>query len=205
MTKTSASIDWRNPERAADALTANWRKFDSFGWHSRPENANDLALIPLETRDSDTLTRCNAMAIRAMLDEVDPDKEFWDEMNASHWAVGWVVHIQIQPRHNGEVTPVWDKYCEIQYSLEQYPCLDDEKYSAAQLDELTEYIREEAAYIARRIVDGPDETTIEDRVTDDPESTDKIVSFLVDHCISNVDDATEAKIVWAIRRVYANN
>ena len=41
----------------------NWQEFDSFGWHDRPEGAEDWAIVYTHNRDSELLDQSNAAEI----------------------------------------------------------------------------------------------------------------------------------------------
>ena len=50
-------------ETAAREARGNWRKFDSFAWHDRPEDSAEWAIVYTHNRDSDLLDQSNADAI----------------------------------------------------------------------------------------------------------------------------------------------
>lgn len=132
---------------AAKAAAGNWQEFPSFGWGTRPADADSMYLAGIEHRDSEILEQSNAQAIKAILEPfttplendddgeggvLDPDVCYW---RARHWGVGWVEHIQIRVfDREGNVTAAFRAWVEIQGQLEQYTVLDEQDYCERELE-----------------------------------------------------------------------
>jgi len=56
-------LDEFDLETAAREARGNWQKFDCFGWHDRPEDCEEWAIVYTHNRDSDLLDQSNADAI----------------------------------------------------------------------------------------------------------------------------------------------
>lgn len=81
-------------------------------------------------RDSDILTNCNWDVFKKMLDTCGEDAYIVE--NESHWAVGWVEHILINPANEAAMKMADD----VEKQLNDYPVLDDEAFSQAEQEEL---------------------------------------------------------------------
>lgn len=79
-------------------------------------------------RDSDIVEQSN---FPIGLDMIGGESETVIITRATHWAVGWVEHIMI---HESDQTAI-DKAEDILVRLEDYPILDDEDFSAREVDE----------------------------------------------------------------------
>jgi hypothetical protein len=132
-------------ETAAKELAGNWRKFESFHWHSdaRPADADNCAIVYLSNRDADCLTESNAAAIKDALSEftgwmADPiDGSTFDveEQSHNHWAVGHVDGIVIRCiGPDGKVTPAFRVLYELAEKLDGYPVLDEDDFSERESD-----------------------------------------------------------------------
>lgn len=82
------------------------------------------------SRDSDLLTNHNFETALARLDEVDADHPTEDTrtvlaVRENHWAVGWVEWIAIHPSNTRAVALA----NEIADDLDNYPILDEDRYS----------------------------------------------------------------------------
>lgn len=75
-------------------------------------------------RDSDLLTNSNWDVFIAMLDKLDIEDAYTIE-SESHWAVGWVEHILINP----QCQPAIDLADDVQRKLDDYPILDEDHHS----------------------------------------------------------------------------
>jgi len=87
-----------------------------------------------QSRDSDTLTRvnfqvCQDSILRASQHEDTEVHRF------GHWAFGWYELLLIHP----DDTEALKVACELSASLEQYGCLDDEVWGAAELEAASEF------------------------------------------------------------------
>jgi len=126
-------------ESAARELAGNWRDFDSFAWHDRPDDCDDFAIVYTNGRDSDVLSESNAHAISEALepytDGDDPD--VYSEHH-NHWACGWIDGFSIRVYRNGKITDAFRAYCELQARLEDYPILDEDDYYAREAEAIDE-------------------------------------------------------------------
>lgn len=137
--------DYKTPAQQA---TGNWRKFESFVWHRQPDDAENWCIVYTNNRDSKLLEQSNAEAIQAEMEEFtqgdDPDciSERHD-----HWAVGWTDGYSIRVYRGKETTPAFERWCDIQNRLSDYPVLDDEDYSQKKYDATIENIERGADQI----------------------------------------------------------
>src|SRR5690606_28049681 len=78
-------------QQFAEKLAGNWKKFNSFGWYNKPDDAEDYAIVYLNNRDSTLLEESNAHSIREELKPfLEADEPDVYEERHSHWACGWV-------------------------------------------------------------------------------------------------------------------
>jgi hypothetical protein len=122
---------WADAVEAARDHAGNWRRFTSFGWHERPDDEDNWAIVYTHNRDSDLLAQSNALAIRRiMAPHLEGDAPDAYSERHGHWACGWVDGYSIRCLDaSGQPTAAWQAWCEIQESLEHYPSLDDERLS----------------------------------------------------------------------------
>jgi len=94
------------------------------------------------SRDSEIIDRANLQAIKKLYGiDGKKDAEFPPDIcieRASHWAVGWVEYILINP-DNTEFVAIGEK---IEEKLKNYPILDEYLYSAMQVEEFTYYLED---------------------------------------------------------------
>lgn len=145
-------MHWNNTEERAKELAGNWQHFESFWWAraldlNRPQ---DYAIVYTHSRDSDLLTLSNAEAISEILapffdknDERPEDSPFIIGEHHGHWGVGHVDGYAILVYdENRQVTPVFEKFCEIQGRLSSYPVLDEEDFSRREYEATLRNIEE---------------------------------------------------------------
>lgn len=137
-------------DMAKDAM-GNWRKFESFGWHDKPENPERWAIVYTSNRDSGLMDQSNAAVIDKALEPFcggdDPDCR---AESHNHWACGYVDGYAIRVRgSDGELTPAWLAWCELQCALADYPLLDDSDYSERQYESALESIRLEGRSLVK--------------------------------------------------------
>lgn len=131
-------------------LRGNWKKFESFGWHDQPEDADNWCLVYTHNRDSGLVEQSNAIQIEAALAPfLDIHKEENDNdvvrEDHSHWAVGWVKGYAIRvfkEEDSGEVTEAFRKWVELSVSLADYPLLNESHYSQLEYEAALEAIRQ---------------------------------------------------------------
>jgi hypothetical protein len=132
------SIDY---EKTAKESAGNWMKFDSFGWHDQPKDAEKWAIFYTHNRDSGVLEQSNADAIKKEMDKFDERTVI--EQHHGHWAVGWVDGYAIKCFTNkGEVTKAFKAWCDLAAALESYPVLDEEDFSRREQEEADEVWRD---------------------------------------------------------------
>ena len=116
-------------EAAAQAAAGNWRKFDSFAWHRRPDDAETWAIFYTHHRDSGILDQSNAAAIETAL---TPFTEGDDVVFESHfhWAVGHIDGFSIRVYRRGQITEAFEAYHGLAERLANYGVLDESDYSS---------------------------------------------------------------------------
>ncbi len=170
-------------EELAKEAAGNWHKFESFGW-SRAwdlDDADQWCIVYTSNRDSRLLDQSNAAAIEEMMapycEGDDPDCV---SESHSHWAVGHVDGYSIRVyRADGSISPAFEKWCEIQENLENYPILDEEDYSQRESEATHENLETAGGYVARKFdYELPDDWA------------DAVYSWLSDHgnALENRDD-----------------
>ena len=121
-------------QELAKELVGNWKKFESFGWHDRPADADNWCIVYIKNRDSGLLEQSNYDAFESEL----KDYLGWHEdegCNAQseshrHWAIGYVDGFSIKVfNEKQEITDAFKAYAKLALKLEDYPVLDDEDYS----------------------------------------------------------------------------
>jgi len=98
---------------------ANWRKFDSFCWHDRPENADEFALVYTHNRDSGLIDQSNAHVIGEALAPFIDSGDVIPEHHG-HFACGWVDGFAIRCGSDAERV-----YLELRDAMDDYPILDE--------------------------------------------------------------------------------
>lgn len=132
---------------AAKECAGNHRKFDSFGWFSRPEDDENWMIYNISHRDSGILDESNEHVI---LKELAPfmegdDPDVYQERH-SHWAVGHVNALIIRVYKGEEITKAFKTLHELMVAIEGYPVLDDSDYSQREYDAQIEAIENEAPW-----------------------------------------------------------
>ena len=143
-------IDQKELESLAQEAAGNWQEFNSFSWHDEPEEGGEnWTIVHTESRDSDLVAKSNAKAIQAEMDK----PEFKDDVlpqHFNHWAVGWVDGYAIRVYDDkGEITPAFERWCQLVKALEDYPLLDDQDHSQMEYDETIENISDEGGRLVK--------------------------------------------------------
>lgn len=144
---TTMRDDYSDPKAAALALAGNWLTFESFAWWGRDDekipDSERWAILYTSNRDSTLLDQSNAATIDTAL-HASPDYEAnVSSESHKHWAVGHVDGYAIRCLgDDGEPTPAWRVYCELQASLADYPILNEEDYSEREYNATIENIRD---------------------------------------------------------------
>lgn len=117
-----------------ESFRGNWRKFESFGWHSEPEdNPDNWGIYHLDHRDSGLLDQSNSDYIRQELAEYTESQteEYTVTLeHFGHWAVGWIDAIAVKVYDsNNEPTEAIVALYDILCRLDNYPVLDEEDYT----------------------------------------------------------------------------
>ena len=129
-------------EQYAQECAGNWKEFDSFGWHGKPDWADRAYIWNIEHRDSDMVTASNADAIRA---ELEPFVELGQAefQHFNHWAYGWCEAAVVMVYDDeGNITDAFKVVVELNDRLEDYPILDEEDYCQREYDEQHECIKD---------------------------------------------------------------
>jgi len=131
-------------QEAAELARGNWREFSSFGWHGRPEDCNEFAIVYTHNRDSGLLDQSNAAEIKkALVPFMEGDNPDIIPERHGHWACGWVDGFAIRVSRNGEITHAFCAYHELAERLADYPVLNEEDFSQREYDATLENIRSE--------------------------------------------------------------
>jgi hypothetical protein len=108
------------------------RKIPSFATSEERLNTGGwmIASIGGTNRDADLITASNHYTAADMLKEVDPDYAAHDWITCSHWAVGWVQHLIVDPTNEAVLRAVGEIGC----ALADYPILNELRYSEMELE-----------------------------------------------------------------------
>lgn len=121
-------------EETGAHYAGNHRKFGSFAWSAAPADADKWAIIYTTNRDADALTRSNHEEIERILAPfIGHDVESEDH---GHWAVGWVAGFSVRVYSaNGGITPAFTACFEIMQRLDNYPALNEDRWSELESEE----------------------------------------------------------------------
>jgi hypothetical protein len=128
-------------EDLAKEAAGSWRKMECFCWFGEPDDSENWCIVYTHNRDSDVLDQSNAAAI------VEEMKPFVEDGTAvpeehSHWACGWISGYSIRVYDaQGQITPAFKKWNEIQDRLEDYPVLDDSDLNEREHEDAIERIQ----------------------------------------------------------------
>ena len=130
-------------EECAKEAAANWRQFESFAWHNRPEDCDSWFIFYTHNRDSSLCDESNAAAIAKELEVPEYENDLEVESH-NHWACGWIDGYSVRVYDaQGNITPVFRKVCELATRLADYPLLDEEDHSQREYDATLENIHNE--------------------------------------------------------------
>lgn len=130
-------------------LAGNWRKFDSFAWFDKPEDAEKWAIVYTHNRDSDLLTESNAAAIDKVMSKEEYAEDVHKESHG-HWACGWVEGYAIRVFDaDGRPTLAILAWLDLQAKLDDYPVLDEEDWSERESEACAQNFEEAVASFAR--------------------------------------------------------
>jgi len=123
-------------ETLAKKAAGNWRKFDSFGWHERPDNAEQWCIVYTHNRDSTLLDQANAKVIAEEMKPFTTSRYPTARAEThSHWACGWVEGYSIRVYNKaGKITKAFEKWCDLKEQMDHYPVLDDAEYSRLEME-----------------------------------------------------------------------
>jgi hypothetical protein len=129
-------------EEAAQQAAGNWKSFDCFVWfRSDLEDADDWCVVYNQHRDSGLIDESNAHVIQRELakfaESDDPDVV---PERHDHYLVGWIEGFSIRVFKNGDITPAFARYFDLQNALEDYPILDQDDYSTREYEATVENI-----------------------------------------------------------------
>lgn len=132
----------------------------SFGLSSDHEHANEMfktwSLGPvIEHRDSGTLDKANAEALRRHLASDPTLADDYCETGASHWAVGWVTHLSFRVLdEDGELTRIARVMREWSDMLAEYPVANESLWSEMETEAAEECWRSwQADDVTRALVE----------------------------------------------------
>jgi hypothetical protein len=150
------STDTEELEAAAKKAVGNWQGFESFGWHDRPDDGADFAIVHTVNRDSDLLEQSNAAFIAAELDSFMEECEDGTTPDVvpqhfGHWACGWVDGYAIRVYRDGKVTEAFRRYFELStFARDVYPVLDEEDFGRREMEAAEANIKDAGESLARR-------------------------------------------------------
>ena len=84
-------------------------------------------------RESDVLERSNFQVAQERLEKIDPDCCVVE--SETHWAVGWVEHLLVDPANARAVQEAEA----MREAIEEYPILDEDHFSNLEHEEAAEY------------------------------------------------------------------
>ncbi|QDU80479.1 hypothetical protein Pla110_22090 [Polystyrenella longa] len=124
-------------EEAINEYAGNWKRFDCFIWDRMEEltDADNWAIIYTHHRDSRLLDLSNAAVIERELtpySEADDADVVFESHN--HWAVGHIDGFSIRVIRHGQITDAFKTYLDLQERKDTYPILDEEDYSAREME-----------------------------------------------------------------------
>jgi hypothetical protein len=128
---------------------ANWKNFESFGWHNQPENPELWTIWYYVHRDSGLLAQSNAAEIEKRLEpftETKPETLRLERHN--HWAVGWIDGVSVRIG-----SKAYDKLCLIIDDLEDYPILNEGDYSEREWEATRKNIKDAVRYVRGANID----------------------------------------------------
>ena len=128
---------------AARKAVGNWKRFQSFAWHDRPDDAEKWAIFYTHNRDSGLIDQSNASVIEKALGRFIERGSVRREHHG-HWACGWVDGYAIRVfRQDGHVTKAFSTYHELTERLDNYPILDESDYSNREYQATIENLKSE--------------------------------------------------------------
>jgi hypothetical protein len=182
-------------KEAAKELIGNWMQFDCFSWgrSNEVEDAEQFCIVYTNNRDSGLLDQSNAAAIQeAMKPFLDQEPCDVMEEHHNHWACGWADGYAIRVYRDGKITDGFRTWHNLQSRLNEYPLLDEEKYSSREYEATLENITDAAWRVGRDY--------------DLPEGWESnVFSWLWDHeCseVENTDDSGGYPSEESIRRAF---
>jgi hypothetical protein len=135
-------------EKLAKELVGNWRKFNSFAWHDKPDDAYNWCIIYTKNRDSGLLDQSNHDVIEKALEAYNgwhKDGEDCQAESHNHWAVGHVDGFSIRVyKYGNQITEAFKVYARLAIKLEDYPILDEEDYYIKEYKETLDNINQSA-------------------------------------------------------------
>jgi hypothetical protein len=133
------------PHDLAKELVGNWRKFESFGWSSAPDDARNWCIVYTEARDSDLVDQSNASVVEAALEPFWDDDSDVQRERHRHWACGWIDGWAIRVYdQDGSLTPAFEAYAALHCALQDYPLLDEDDFSRREYEAAIDAIENEA-------------------------------------------------------------
>lgn len=133
-------IQRKDDEQIAHELVS----FHSFAMHdSTIRDSDNYAIVYTHNRGSDLLTQANTFEIDKLLAEyldveLSEDAPMLQTVSMSHWLCGWIAGYAVAVyMADGTVTPAFSAMCDIARRLDNYPCLNEDKWS--ELESESEY------------------------------------------------------------------
>jgi hypothetical protein len=132
-------IDTKDINELAKKAAGNWQRFQCFAWFRQPEDAENWTIVYTSNRDSGPLDRANAAVIGDAMEPFaeDDDSDVAPESH-DHWAVGHVDGYSIRVYRDGAITEAFQTWVDLQERMDDYPILDEGRYSAVLVEEQEE-------------------------------------------------------------------
>lgn len=155
-------------EALANSLRGNWQEFPCFIWTTESEilDPDNWCIYYTHNRDSGLLDQSNKDAIATLLEPYKTGDDIYTE-DHNHWACGWVAGYSVRVYcldwdgiSEDKYTPAFLELAKIIHKLQDYPVLNDDDYSAKELDATFENITSEG----RRLI--KDDCSNDDWVSD---------------------------------------
>jgi len=104
----------------AEQAAGNWKKFNHFGWGSRPDDADQWCIVYVCSRISLERERSKHERVRKALD-VPKYEGQWREERHRHWAVGYVQGFAVKVYdEEGHLTPAFKRLCRFRSLVKRF-------------------------------------------------------------------------------------
>jgi len=119
-------------EALARETCGNWKKFESFGWHSKPEDPGNWTIMYPCIKDSSITQTVNGEILCEEMQKFEDDVMV---QSHKHWASGWLTALCVrvyEKKNPSKVTGAFKRLCEFMFTLhEDCTCLDEDRFNEA--------------------------------------------------------------------------